>query len=246
MHAIEQAGHVVIVVAHPDDEVIGAGALLGHLRRVTIIHTTDGSPRDPADAVRAGFATREEYAAARRRELECALRLAGVAPECAISLGFTDQESIFQLPQLCARLAEQLALLDVDIFLTQPYEGGHPDHDATAFAMQRCIGNSGRLFEITSYHARNGALETGVFLPDREAAIVRALTPEDARRKRGMLDCFRSQACVLRDFPVVPEQFRRAPRYDFSRPPHDGPLHYEGLPWGITGARWRELAAQCR
>ena len=56
MHEIEQARHVVIVVAHPDDEVIGAGALLGHLRGVTILHVTDGSPRDPADALRAGLA----------------------------------------------------------------------------------------------------------------------------------------------------------------------------------------------
>ena len=243
---IEQARHVVIVVAHPDDEVIGAGALLGHLRGATILHVTDGSPRDPADARRAGLATREEYAAARRRELECALRLAGIAPQRAIQLGFMDQETMLQLPRLCASLAEQLAALAPDLILTQPYEGGHPDHDSTAFAVQRCAGQATPRFEMTSYHARDGALETGVFLPNGEAAFVRPLLPEDAARKKRMLECYRSQAPVLQDFAVVPEQFRRAPRYNFAHPPHAGMLHYERLPWGLTGERWRELAASCQ
>jgi hypothetical protein len=102
------------------------------------------------------------------------------------------------------------------------------------------------VWEMTSYHAGNGALEMGVFLPNGEAPWVMPLTPEDRTRKQRMLACFPSQAPMLKDFPLVPEQFRRAPDYDFSRPPHAGELHYERLPWGITGEQWRGLVAQCR
>jgi LmbE family N-acetylglucosaminyl deacetylase len=237
---------VVIVAAHPDDEVIGAGAILAYLRDVYIIHTTDGSPRDLSDALRSGFATREEYAEARRRELGCALSLAGIPGQKAIPLGFTDKETMHQLPELCRALAEAIARLKPDIVLTQPYEGGHPDHDSTAFAVHRCFPNSRRLFEMTSYHSQDGALITGSFLPGGEPGTVREFTQDDKLRKARMLACFRSQAAVLQYFPLLTERFRRAPRYDFTQPPHAGPLHYERLPWGITGQEWRKLAAQCR
>ena len=61
-----------------------------------------------------------------------------------------------------------------------------------------------------------------------------------------MVACHATQARVLAPFPLGPERFRSAPRYDFSRPPHPGPLHYEradsGATWGIDGARWRAEA----
>jgi N-acetylglucosamine malate deacetylase 2 len=244
MQELERAKRVVIVVAHPDDEVIGAGALLPYLQDVWIVHTTDGSPADLVDATRSGFVSREEYAAARRQELACALRLARVPWQRAVCLRFTDKETMYHLADLFRGLMEVFARLKPDAVLTQPYEGGHPDHDSTAFAVHRCLGRSGALFEMTSYHSRDASLETGVFLPNGETPALRELREEDRARKRKMLACFKSQQSVLRDFPVVPEQFRRAPEYDFTQPPHEGKLHYERLPWGITGQRWRELASR--
>ena len=246
MHELEQAERVLIVVAHPDDEVIGAGAMLKHLRHVTIVHTTDGSPRDPADALRAGFGNREEYAQGRRAELFCAMSLANIDPNQCFCLGFIDQETMLHFEELCRRLEEQVSIVNPDVILTQPYEGGHPDHDATAFAVRRCAAESTPVWEMTSYHSRGGLLEAGAFLPNGEPAFTKHMTSEEIIRKQRMLACYQSQATVLQDFPVAPEQFRRAPNYDFSQPPHAGTLHYERLPWGITGARWRELAMQCR
>lgn len=246
MLRLERARRVVIVAAHPDDEVIGAGGILPALRDVHIIHTTDGSPRDPADALRNGFTTREEYAAARRSELICALNLGGVPAANAICLGFTDQETMHHLAALCQTLAAHLKHLEPDAILTQPYEGGHPDHDSTAFAVHSCLPDHSRLFEMTSYHAQtDGTLITGRFLASDKPEFVRDLTPEDKLRKERMLACFQSQSAVLKQFPLLPERFRCAPKYDFTRPPHPGTLHYERMPWGITGQQWRSLAAKC-
>ena len=235
----------MIVAAHPDDEVIGAGALLGMLDDVWIIHTTNGSPRDLSDARRSGFSTQEEYAAARRREFHSAMQLAGVPADHAICLNFTDQESMLHMPDVCRLVAEEIGRLKPSIVLTQPYEGGHPDHDTAALAVHRCFANTGRLFEMTAYYWLNGLLETGKFLPNGEPGVTEELSEPDRTRKERMLACFRSQEATLQWFPVVPEQFRPAPDYDFTQPPHAGTLQYERLPWGITGQRWRELAAEC-
>ena len=58
-----------------------------------------------------------------------------------------------------------------------------------------------------------------------------------------MLACFATQAATLAPFGATYELFRAAPHYDFTQPPHAGALHYERHDWGMTGRRWRSLAA---
>jgi len=52
------APSAMAVVAHPDDETVGAGALLDRLDDVVVVHVTDGAPRDLADARSAGWRAR--------------------------------------------------------------------------------------------------------------------------------------------------------------------------------------------
>jgi LmbE family N-acetylglucosaminyl deacetylase len=123
---------VAVVVAHPDDEVIAAGARLPLLCNVSIVHVTDGAPRAMQDARAAGHATRDAYARARRGEAEAALALAGIPPRRLFALGIADQEASFRLAGLARRLARLLRERTMGVVLTHAYEGGHPDHDATA------------------------------------------------------------------------------------------------------------------
>src|SRR6266850_7376836 len=67
-----------VIVAHPADEVVGAGCLISKLVDVTILHVTDGAPCDTPDAAAAGFKERSAYAEARRRECLAALAIANV------------------------------------------------------------------------------------------------------------------------------------------------------------------------
>jgi N-acetylglucosamine malate deacetylase 2 len=244
------APRTVIVVAHPDDEVIGAGGRLPRLREVALVHVTDGSPRDLGDARSNGFSTREEYAEARRREMAAALALAGIDEAQTYELGCVDQEASLHLEELSWGLAGLLRELRPEVMLTHPYEGGHPDHDATAFVARaacRLLAARGErvpaLLEMTSYHNGPTGIQVGDFLPagDSEAATV-TLSGEERALKQQMLDCYRSQQNTVRLFPVEQERFRLAPCYDFTRPPHEGLLFYECFPWGMTGARFCELA----
>jgi LmbE family N-acetylglucosaminyl deacetylase len=72
------------IVAHADDEVLAAGARFGSFRKVSMIHPTDGAA-DFRSARARGFATRVDYAQARRAELRVALPAGGVAVVCTRS-----------------------------------------------------------------------------------------------------------------------------------------------------------------
>jgi LmbE family N-acetylglucosaminyl deacetylase len=241
-----------IVAAHPDDETLGAGARLSRFSGLILIHITDGAPRDMGDASAHGFSSCREYAAARRLECVDALRAGGITPDESIALDCPDQEVSWNLAAISRELSRLVERLTVDVILTHPYEGGHPDHDATAFAVHAALrlsagGREVPLLEFTSYHSRAGQMETGKFLPNGECAeTIFRLDPAERARKRRMLDCFRTQQAVLRQFQIEEERFRPAPVYDFAKPPHPGQLYYEQFPWGMTGERWMALAREAR
>jgi LmbE family N-acetylglucosaminyl deacetylase len=242
----------LVVAAHPDDETVGAGAQLARLRQAArVVHLTDGAPRDGTDARAAGFATREAYAAARRAELLSALAEAGVPATAAFCLGYPDQEASLHLAEAARRLGREVVRQRARLVLAPAYEGGHPDHDAAAFAAATACALARRsapglvvqLFEYPLYHAGpDGPWQQG-FLPGPGPELDIPLAPEQQAVKRRMLDCFASQRHVLERFPCDRERFRRAPARDFTRPPHEGRLQYEGFPWGMTGERFRALAA---
>jgi LmbE family N-acetylglucosaminyl deacetylase len=248
----ERIPRTLLVVAHPDDETVGAGSRLPRLAQALFVHVTDGAPRDGADAARHGLGV-EAYAQARRRELEAALRLCGIAPAQARCLGVPDQQAVLHLVELASALASLMAREEIEVVLTQPYEGGHPDHDATAFAVHAgaaLLRNAGRrapaILEMASYHAYEGRLRSGAFLPDAAAdqvALEVRLGEVEQLFKRSLLACFATQRDTLRALWTGKECFRPAPAYDFLRPPHAGALFYEGQPWGATGADFRVAAA---
>jgi N-acetylglucosamine malate deacetylase 2 len=254
---------LLVVVAHPDDEVIGAGGRLlrAQGRGVRVVHLTDGAPRELADARASGFQTREAYARARAHEARAALALAGVAGTQIAWLGAVDQEASLEMASLARTLAELLARWQPAELLAHPYEGGHPDHDAAAFvAHAACAlaaaagGRPPALAELASYHDDGaGGLVVGRFLSGAgeggSAALEVALADEEQERKRAMIACHATQGETLRPFltaaALAQERFRPAPRYRFTAPPHPGTLRYERFAWGVrTGAEWRRLAAE--
>jgi LmbE family N-acetylglucosaminyl deacetylase len=239
---------VLVVVAHPDDEVIGIGAQLARFREITLLHATDGAPRDGSDAAMHGFAGTASYAAARREELLAALALAGIAADRALTCGIPDQQVTLRLADLAREVAALVTALRPAAVITHAYEGGHPDHDATAFAVHAALRLADAppplLLEMAGYHAGPQGMETGSFLPVGEDMAVRLTLPSEAlTRKRRMSACFVTQQRVLAEFPIDVEMLRPAPRHDFARPPHPGRLHYENYPWGMTGETFRAMAA---
>jgi len=241
---------ILLVAAHPDDEVIGAGAHLAFWPDVHVVHVTDGAPRNHRYACDAAFPDRAAYAATRRKEAQDALAIAGITVERIVDLAFVDQEATFHLREISERLAALIAAKHPTVIVTHAYEGGHPDHDATCFAVhaaRRIVARAGtsppKLIEMTAYFGQGRERVTGSFMPSNRTPVVADLSEADRARKRRMLLCHKSQTDLVDAFPVERECFRLAPDYDFRQPPHRGRLFYEQHDFGLDGARWRELAA---
>ncbi len=239
----------MIVVAHPDDETIGMGAQLCRFRDALLLQVTDGAPRDGRDAMAHGYATIADYAFARRVELRAALEAGQAGGVRTEVVGIPDQEACLNLVTLTERILRRLREKAPEVIFVQPYEGGHPDHDAAAFgvaAAARLIASDGRsppaIVEMTAYHADGPRLATGDFLAADRPVTTIELGTADRLRKRRMIDCFTSQHDLLAGFATEVERFREAPDCDFLQPPHPGELHYERLGWGITGEIWRRHA----
>lgn len=233
---------VAVVVAHPDDESLWAGALLGRVSDGLLIHLTDGAPEDMADAARLGFGSREAYATKRADELRLALRLLAFAGERRC-YGLRDQSAVEHLPELVERLMADLR--GAAVVATHAYEGGHPDHDAAALAVQRAAARLGvPVVEFPGYHLSEQGRQWGAFWPDPHSPErSRPLTEAEAARIDAAIGAHASQAAVIAGWRPTHERWRDAPAYDFAAPPPPGRALYDGWAWSLTSRRWREIAA---
>jgi LmbE family N-acetylglucosaminyl deacetylase len=243
--------NALIVVAHPDDETIAVGGRLWNWPSASVLHLTQGVPRDPKFARAAGFVSPEAYGEARARELDCALRMAGVSDTNRYQYGYTDQETCFYLVEITKRLIELIKQVEPVLIVTHAYEGGHPDHDSAAFCVQsacKLLSQHSRrvpvIVEAPFYHrAIPDRFAVGEFLPRPELLELEVeLNASERAAKQDMLTCFESQRDVLAEFSPERERFRVAPKYDFGQSPHEGLLNYEVLGWPLRGATWRQQA----
>jgi LmbE family N-acetylglucosaminyl deacetylase len=175
------------------------------------------------------------------------------------TLGEVDQESVYALATMSRLLCDMIAELRPHAIVTHPYEGGHPDHDAAAFAVSAAAKATALgkpvvqwkplVIEFASYHNGNpsgpASLKSGEFLPDSIPVETVLLGAESRARKQRMFECFPSQREMLAHFQIDTERFRYAPAYDFTRAPHEGQLFYEAQNWGV-GEEWRRLAAEAQ
>jgi len=205
-----------LVVAHPDDDIIAAAAQLARFRRLTLIHVTAGAPGATSDS---------DIGRLRKAELAASLTAAAAQPESQRLYDLPDGAVLDHVPDLVRRLTADLA--DIDVVLTHPFEGGHIDHDACAFAvwqacdhLARSQGAAPDRVEFAAYHSRRGKVRAGEFWEDPLRPALRVdLTPEAVARRIAAFAAHRSQEQNLRYFYLTRESFRLAPDYDFAAPP---------------------------
>ncbi len=232
----------LVFVAHPDDEAIACGVLLQRIAEPLVAFATDGGPHEPW--FWRNFSSREAYAEARHREACEALRVADIHEIHSLDIKGTnipDQGLFRSLPPAYGSLCRLIERLRPKALVTHAYEGGHPDHDCCSFlARQLTRKHAVLVWEFPLYHRSAAGVVYQEYLPSQggntEDFVLKPSTDERARKQR-MLEAYRSQAEVLRNFTSDVERFRPQPEYDYSRPPHSGTLCYEDWQWAMTGAQ---------
>jgi LmbE family N-acetylglucosaminyl deacetylase len=242
----------LLVVAHPDDEVISAGGLLGRFPRAGVICLTNGAPHWGSSAKNAGFDNWMDYAMTRDAEAKAALALVGRPIAPSYNLGIPDQATGDNLVATIRHLLPRFKS-GFDCVLTHAYEGGHADHDSAAFCVHAAcavIAKEGGIppviVEAPLYNAPDGKFVWSKFLANEDAGPVSVfpLSAEEQDRKRRMFECHATQREVFTNVGVEAELFRQAPRYHFTAPPHVGEVGYVQFMGGSTGRGWRRRAWQ--
>ncbi len=245
----ECSAPVVVVVAHPDDETIGMASCLRRLTNLTLVVVTDGAPANMHRARALGFGSVEEYSIIRFSELDKALELLGARPVRRLNLGFSDGGTVFKLTEIAEKI--EVALADSSAVITHAYEGGHPDHDVCALAVQSACARMAKAnkkapqrLEFAGYFSRAGQLSTNCFWPDpRSLELPIRLSWLERRRKRKAMRAFRTQSFILKEFPPNRESYRRAPVYQFLNPPPPGEWYYDRYDWPLKGEDWLRSAS---
>lgn len=242
---------IMIVVAHPDDEVIGAGITLSTFPVVHVVYVTNGAPPSVEKANQAGFRTVQEYSDARRKESTTALSLAGVASQNIARLGFLDSVTTYTMKPLVHEILRAIEQIKPSLIITHPYEGGHPDHDTTCLCVHLARDYAHRyeytdekipIVEMTSYFVASGQMVASQFIDEGGDSVTIPLEKSQQNLKRMMLECHESQAYLLNIFPVETERFRVARAYDFTKPPAGGYFSYDMYPDSVDSKEWLQAA----
>lgn len=212
-------GGVLVFAAHQDDEVLGLGLTLARHRsngdRVTVVFTTNGAGGNWKES----NAVKRAVAAARFKEACDALAVISIDAAEIVCLGFPDGGLHRYIPQASEDIATLILAIAPQTIYVHAIEGGHLDHDVTAFVVQEV---SARLriepvFEWAEYNSEapggqpisDARFASDPYVPDFECAP----TPFDQRdftSKQQMLAKYASQAVSIRYYPFRSEILRKA------------------------------------
>ena len=217
--------------------------MLSCFSRVVLIHVTAGESENGSFEAHAGFENTEIYVAQRERELDEALLHLQLSDFTRNSYLHPDGAVVYRMEELIKHL--EGALAKADTVFTHAFEGGHPDHDACSLAVQIAChrlgerGNSPDRWEFSGYHFYCGSQRRGQLWRMKGRKIHRILLgSERIERKKAAIAAFTSQKKVLAGFPVEYEEIRRAPIYNFTRPPPPGVFLYDWSGLDLKGLDW--------
>lgn len=209
--ALDPQSRVLVVMAHPDDEMSCGGLAQRLPPSARFVWATDGDGLAEMAGVR-----RPEFAEARRLESEAAMAAVGVArdrlrflgnSEVSIYEGFHHcqkqpgaRHEVFQQVRTLARqMAAEVLALRPDVVVTMGWQGAHPVHDLVHLLVRRALDRlpDALMFEVPIFDPLS---VVPLRFPRWYKGPVHEVRLTDAEReaKMRMMRCWPSQDMVLK------------------------------------------------
>ena len=224
--------NILILVPHPDDEVVGFSAALGRAQKegaqIFALYITNGCiARETLWPWQRTHHT--TYVARRRREGEAIAQFLGMKP-----VGWNDARPARhlwrELSAVRAEIAGAIKEHNIDQLWVPAYEGGNADHDGLNAVTQTFLPQVSVL-EFAEYNFKSGTAHSQEFPYPNGSEVALSLTPEEQATKRKALALYVSEQMNLDYVQVTRECFRPLTQYDYSQPPHPGTLWYARFQW---------------
>jgi LmbE family N-acetylglucosaminyl deacetylase len=240
---------ILVLVPHPDDEVVACSATIERARaegaEIFALYITHGCIAQ--DAMWSWQRKNYDAGVARRRlEAELAAKLLGITP-----VGWMPRPARHvgrELPKVYDEIRDAIAAHNIDQLWVPAYEGGNADHDALnavagllAGSFNKNRTNSSPLeggrtrplsvLEFAEYNYFGGKAESQSFPYPNGTETIIPLRPEEQNKKRMALALYKSEQKNLGYVKTERECYRPLADYDYSKPPHPGTLWYARFQW---------------
>ncbi|GAA2060085.1 PIG-L deacetylase family protein [Williamsia deligens] len=191
---------MLVVAAHPDDEVLGAGGLMAQTvrdgGRVTVLCLSDGGASHPGSPTH----TPDELAERRRRELVLALDELGV--EHVQHRTFPDGGLAGHAEDLVVEIEAAISTFGGHDVVVGVWRGDrHPDHAAVGWAAATASAASGSVYLEYPVWMWHWARPGDVSVPWERSRVL-SLPPDVVAAKRRAVEQFTSQIADLSDHPA--------------------------------------------
>lgn len=183
---------LLVIAPHPDDETIGAYALMMRLRRrgicVRVVVVTDGAASHPTSPTW----PRARLIRERRRETRRALRPIGLTPRDVVFLNLPDGALGSAADAVRRGIAAAMLRMPKPALVVAPAESdAHPDHRIVAAGVKACRASGMRALAYPVWPAGQGM----------RGSFALMLTASEQRRKRHAIRSYRTQTGRITDDP---------------------------------------------
>jgi LmbE family N-acetylglucosaminyl deacetylase len=226
------AQNILVLVPHPDDEVVGCAMAIDAARRQGCrVHaaylTTGVPPREVMWSWQRG-AHHDRQLQTRRHEMNTVAGELGL--NVALCTDIPSRHLRYHITSTISQLDDIVELNRIDMLWVPAYEGGHQDHDVANF-VGAMLKARVAVWEFSEYHFAHARVTTHRFVTPGGGERVLTLPPHAVSRKRRLLGLYESEQKNLRHIATRQEVFRPLARYDYNRPPHGGRLFYQRHQW---------------
>ncbi len=222
---------ILVLIPHPDDEVVGCFAALAHARAAG--HTIFGLYLGHGCVAREALWPwqRGDYATRVNTRMTEAMQVANfMGLRVAGENRARPARAIWQeLPQVMDEVNAAIRNVQPTHIWVPAYEGGNPDHDALNALASTLKGP--QVFEFAEYHLAGGRPHYNAFIHPRGDETVLELSLPEQTAKRQALEMYASEQGNIGGLGIRYEALRYLAGYDYAARPYPGKLWYERFQW---------------